>query len=110
MRVPWAFLRFVAETQFSHGARSISNLVDLIPLATEQAVSLDFTNLGLPLNSEKDLKSSNLRYHIKEKPAVTIKRWQDLSNTTSLVICAYSDNFWHRGFDWLKNELRKSSI
>jgi hypothetical protein len=85
--VPWALLRFVAETKFRYGVRSISHLIDLIPFKDFKEGTLQTADLHLPLETSEDLKSSSLASHLIEKggPAAVVKRWNSLrSHETSV--------------------------
>jgi hypothetical protein len=77
-KIPWAFLKFVSETRFRYGVRSISHLIDLIPSHDEKKKSLTVDDLQLPLNSAKALKASSLAYHLnaEDGPAQIIDVWK----------------------------------
>jgi hypothetical protein len=85
--VPWAFLRFVAETRFRYGVRSISHLIDLIPAPDGEKAALEVKDLKLPLNEVKALKESSLAYHIiaEDGPAAVIESWKNLKSTEASV-------------------------
>lgn len=105
--VPWALLRFVAEIKFSHGARSIANLIDSIRPQTELDGTLKLEDLRLPLGSESSLNESNLRYHIDGEASQAVATWSKLSQTTALVRCARPDSFLGRAFDFFLQESRR---
>jgi hypothetical protein len=107
--VPWALLRFVADTKFSHGARSIANLVDSIRPETDQVETLEIKDLRLPLDSEVSLSASNLRYHIEEDLSGAVQAWNKLSKTSALVKCSQPDSFLRRALQFLIEEMRKNS-
>jgi hypothetical protein len=85
--VPWALLRFVAETKFRYGVRSISHLIDLIPFKDFKEGTPQIADLQLPLETVQELQSSSLASHIVENrgPVVVVKRWNRLRpNETSV--------------------------
>jgi len=102
IKVPWALLRFIIDTPFKHGARSLFTLIDLIPPPSEPAKELRLEELHLPLDSVDAFKSSNLIFHIKgSNPNAVVAKWQALAKTGALVTCAYGDNILTR---LLRNE------
>jgi hypothetical protein len=78
--VPWALLRFVAETKFRYGVRSISHLIDVIPFKDFEKGTLLTGDLRLPLETAEDLTSSSLASHLIERggPPAVVKRWNNL--------------------------------
>lgn len=88
--VPWSLLKFIGETKFSYGIRSIALLVDLIPYPKELIGRISMDELKLPLNSTNELKCSALAYHIepseedKDVDGI-INRWKRISNTNAFV-------------------------
>ena len=112
-RVPWALLRFIADTKFKHGSRSIATLLDLIPLMNAKTTDLKLEDTRLPLDSENDLTSSSLIYHLADATAAeTVTRWSDLSKTTTLVAVAEEEGVLTRLVDhflkepWFKREFK----
>jgi hypothetical protein len=98
VHIPWALLRFVSDTTFRHGVRSITNLVDLIAKEAFRDESLDVASLDLPLETEEKLASSHLSYHIIATDVSTlVKQWNTNSKCTELVKVADLDNKWNRG-------------
>lgn len=96
-KVPWALLRFIAMTHFQHGARSMTNLIDLIPSPNGPIDTLQFDDLHLPLSDESTFTSSNLVYHIAaSNPAEVVNLWKSLMKRKTLVTCAYPENFVSR--------------
>jgi DNA replication protein DnaC len=85
--VPWAFLKFVAETKFRYGVRSISHLIDLIPSQAADKVSLAIGDLQLPLSNPKALKASSLAFHLvaEDGPAAIIESWKAAKANDVLV-------------------------
>jgi hypothetical protein len=85
--VPWALLNFIGKTKFRYGVRSITHLIDLIPLPEEINEKLTLEDLQLPLNTEKELKGSSLAYHIKVENDIAsiIEEWGRLKKYDSFV-------------------------
>jgi len=88
--VPWALLKFVGETNFRYGVRSITLLIDSIPYSDQIFDKLDISDIQLPLSSENELKTSNLAYHIvpsedDQDIAGIIKRWSLIKDCKTLV-------------------------
>lgn len=86
--VPWAFLRFVADTRFRYSVRSISNLIDLIPAIDKEKTTLEMPDLQLPLDVVDQLKASSLATHLiaEDGPAAVIERWNKLKSINVAVI------------------------
>jgi hypothetical protein len=86
-KVPWALLKFVSDTKFQYGVRSITNLVDSIDRVnlTDGAVRLN--DLIFPFRHEKTLKESHLPIHIREQDGVSgiVGRWKSLCACDKLV-------------------------
>jgi hypothetical protein len=61
--VPLSLVRFIANTEFRYGVRSVAHLIDLLPY-TKGLAHLELSQLGLPLGNAGDLKSSSLAYHL----------------------------------------------
>ena len=100
--VPWALLRFIVETKFRHGARSVSTLVDQIGAPSTTNKELRLESLALPFYSVDSFVSSSLVFHIRmPSPEKVVARWQSLARNTSLVTCAYEDTIWTR---FIRNE------
>jgi hypothetical protein len=85
--VPWSLLKFVADTKFQHGVRSISHLVDLIPSKDGELEALRGKDLRLPLNTVSALKLSSLAYHLlaEDGPAAVVEAWQQLKSNETAV-------------------------
>lgn len=85
--VPWAFLKFIAETKFRYGVRSISHLIDLIPSQVQDKKALDVSELQLPLSNAKALKGSSLAFHLvaEDGPAAVIETWKNAKASDALV-------------------------
>ncbi len=114
--VPWALLRFVAETRFRYGVRSISHLIDLIPSDDEQKTTLKMEELKFPLDSVKALKGNSLAFHLiaEDGPAAVIETWRRLkSSRTSVRFLAPNnvefDEYLQRVFEKEANRLKAQS-
>lgn len=85
--VPWALLRFIANSQFRYGVRSITHLIDLIPKISDDSVELKLKDLNLPLSSVEALKKNSLAYHFisEDGPAEIIRNWDEIRKTDILV-------------------------
>jgi hypothetical protein len=66
--VPIGLLRFIHQTEFRYGVRSIHHLIDEIPFKKD-AVSLQPGDLQLPMDSVKKLSESSLAYHLIQDTA-----------------------------------------
>lgn len=87
---PWALLKFVAETKFRYGVRSIALLIDTIPYSSEIIDKLTINDLKLPLSKEIEIKKSNLAYHIITSDndgdiSGIIARWNNINKYDTLV-------------------------
>jgi hypothetical protein len=104
--IPWALLRFVSDTTFRHGVRSITNLVDLIAKEAFQDGKLDLASLDLPLGSEEDLTASHLSFHIIEQNVVNLlEKWKENSKCKELVQVADKDTKLSRVLNVALDEL-----
>jgi len=85
--VPRSLLRFVAHTAFRYHARSMAHLVDLIDSAAFVDRKLDREKLGLPLNTEAALSSSNLSLHLldKDKGFGIVSRWKEFDKDPTVA-------------------------
>jgi DNA replication protein DnaC len=107
--VPWAFLRFVAETRFRYGVRSLSHLIDLIPAPEHGKAALDVKDLKLPLNDVKTLKQSSLAYHIiaEDGPAAVVENWKNLKSNEVSAKFKHTEPF---SFTEFLSFLRKAAV
>jgi predicted AAA+ superfamily ATPase len=106
LRVPWALLRFIADTKFKHGSRSIATLLDLIPMTNTTSGELALDELTLPLSSESALINSCLIFHLKETTVKeTIKCWTSLSASAAVVTIAKAETGWTRLLGLAEKEL-----
>ncbi|OHB62268.1 MAG: hypothetical protein A2Y76_05360 [Planctomycetes bacterium RBG_13_60_9] len=86
--VPWALLNFISRTTFRYGVRSISNLIDHIPLMSRGVQRLRVANLkALPLGNTEAIKVSDLAHHIisEDGPAAVEGLWRRLRAISKLV-------------------------
>jgi hypothetical protein len=98
--IPWALLRFVGDTRFKNGSRSISSLLELIPHSACTSGSLNLAELKLPLGSAEELTKSSLIYHISAStPGDVTQAWENLAKSSSMVKVADPDSFWTRLFE-----------
>ncbi len=79
--MPRCLLRFVAQTSFRYGVRSIAHLIDLIGNGAFRNATLKGGALGLPFTSEESLRDSSLRLHLLDKDQVfgIVNRWKEFS-------------------------------
>jgi len=70
--VPWALLKFISNTKFRYGVRSIAQLIDLIPFSEDCKNQITVDNLKLPLKTLIALKRSSLPYHLLTSDAEEI--------------------------------------
>jgi hypothetical protein len=77
---PLSLIRFIADTEFRYGVRSVAHLVELVPHSRE-LTHLVASKLGLPLGKKEELKSSSLAYHLlSEDQAVgVVNFWKECS-------------------------------
>jgi len=93
---PVALLRFIANTEFRYGVRSIAHLIDMIPFV-EDATKLTTRMLHLPLQDAKELKKSSLAYHLlNEDMALGVARaWRESAAAkTSVLISSDAIEFY----------------
>jgi len=88
--VTWSLLKFIGETKFRYGVRSIALLIDLIPQDSLKDNCIQIGSLNLPLKSVSSIKNSVLAYHIlpseKDKDVSgIIERWHKISNYSTMV-------------------------
>ena len=90
-RVPLALLRFISQSEFRYGARSIAQLVDLIP-HKNKAQQISLKDLGLPLANPSQLKESPLAYHLQHEDQAfgIVKVWDEASTTKASAYIASS--------------------
>lgn len=84
--VPWALLKFISNTKFRYGVRSIAQLIDLIPFSADCLKKITAEDLKLPLKSTTSLKGSSLPYHLLTNDAEEIvERWNKAIMHKTLV-------------------------
>lgn len=76
--VPWSLLRFVADTRFRYGVRSIAHFVDMLATDCVQDSQMLIQRLGIPLHDARALLETSLAYHLIAKtfPSEIEKRWE----------------------------------
>jgi DNA replication protein DnaC len=84
---PWALLRFVAQTKFRYGVRSIMNLIDLIPWKDSGVGTLLPKDLHLPLDTEPALQASTLAYHLCANGGAKalVETWNEVRSVDTTV-------------------------
>jgi hypothetical protein len=65
--VPRALLRFISQTSFRYGVRSIAHLIDEISIDAFRNNNLIANALSLPVSSEELLQGSSLKFHLVHK-------------------------------------------
>jgi len=85
--LPRALLRFIAQTTFRYGVRSIAHLVDIIESKCFRNGRLKKEALGLPIASEEVLQESSLRLHLldKDQGFGIVNRWKEFSKDKMVV-------------------------
>lgn len=88
--IPVSLLRFVANTKFRYGVRSLAHFIDLIqPFSsdTEDKKQLLPAQLRFPLNSISALRDSSLAYHVfsEDGAAAIIDHWKEASSDKASV-------------------------
>ena len=85
--IPRSLLRFIAETKFRYGVRSIAHLIDLIGTDAFRNGSLKQTSLDLPFANEPELQQSSLKLHLldKDQGFGIVNRWKKLSKDKLIV-------------------------
>jgi hypothetical protein len=79
--VPRCLLRFISQTSFRYGVRSIAHLIDIIDSGALRNHILRADRLGLPFTEEKALRESSLRLHMldKDQGFGIVNRWKEFS-------------------------------
>jgi hypothetical protein len=85
--LPRSLLRFIAETRFRYGVRSIAHLIDLIGSDTFRKGVLKISAPGLPFSSEKMLQQSSLKLHLldKDQGFGIVNRWKEFSRDKAVA-------------------------
>lgn len=86
-RMPRSLLRFIAQTTFRYGVRSIAHLIDIIESNAFSNNILRSEALGLPIESEDALQDSSLKLHMidKDQGFGIVNRWKEFSKDKTLV-------------------------
>ena len=86
-QVPRSLLRFIAQTLFRYGVRSIAHLIDLIGNDAFRNGVLKGNALGLPFINEELLQNSSLKLHLldKDQGFGIVNRWKELSRDKATV-------------------------
>lgn len=103
--ISWALLKFIAETKFKYGVRSIAYFIDLITNKLINKNQLTIEDLKrLPFNSVSEFRKSILVYHIVLNKSMTIakiiSKWGNLMKNNSLVTVSkkISNTWWDVDF------------
>lgn len=88
--VPLSLLRFVANTKFRYGVRSLAHFIDLIqPFASnaQNMKQLLPAQMQFPLNSISALRNSSLAYHVfsEDGAAAIVDHWKEASSDKASV-------------------------
>lgn len=85
--VPRWLLRFIAQTTFRYGVRSIAHLIDVIESESFDNKALKGGSLGLPIVSEEALQESSLKLHLldKDQGFGIVNRWEELTKDEAVV-------------------------
>jgi DNA replication protein DnaC len=85
--IPRSLLRFIAQTTFRYGVRSIAHLIDVIESDAFDNKALKANALGLPIVSETALQESSLRLHLldKDQGFGIVNRWKEVSKDKAVV-------------------------
>lgn len=86
-KVPWALLKFVSDTKFRYGVRSISNLVDSIQRVELRNGTLELQDLKCPFDNPDSFQESHLPIHVCDEKGVQglVSRWTSLRACSKLV-------------------------
>lgn len=86
-KVPWALLKFVSDTKFRYGVRSISNLVDSIQRVELRNGTLELKDLKCPFDNPDSFQESHLPIHVCDEKGVQglVSRWTSLRACGKLV-------------------------
>ena len=86
-QMPRSLLRFIAQTTFRYGVRSIAHLIDIIESDAFDNNILKSEALGLPIDSEDALQDSSLKLHLidKDQGFGIVNRWNEFSKDKTLV-------------------------
>lgn len=85
--LPRSLLRFIAQTTFRYGVRSIAHLIDVISSEALNNKTLKTEALGLPITTEEALQDSSLKLHLldKDQGFGIVNRWKEFSKDRTMV-------------------------
>lgn len=85
--VPRSLLRFVAQTRFRYGVRSIAHLIDVIDVKAINEKSLNAEAMNLPFDDEKILHASSLSLHLLDESEAfgIVSRWRECSKDDTIL-------------------------
>lgn len=91
-RIPNALLKFITNTNFRYGIRSITQIIDMLPYK-EDSEEIKLSEINLPLGSAKAIKESIFAYHFihEEQENGVAENWKKYSEDESLITI-FSDN------------------
>jgi hypothetical protein len=85
--IPRSLLRFIANTKFRYGVRSIAHFIEIIDSRAFRDGSLRIAELHLPLMSESALQDSSLKLHLldKDQGFGIVNRWKEFAKDKKTV-------------------------
>lgn len=96
--IPRSLLRFIAQTKFRYGVRSIAHLIDVIESSAFNNKILKGQSLGLPITTEAALQESSLKLHMldKDQGFGIVNRWKEFSKDKTVVNLSEANplRFW----------------
>ena len=101
--VPWALLRFVSETKFRYGVRSITHFIDAIPSVDGKVTTLTLKNVKLPIDNVSQLAKSPIAPHLISGNGLSpiVARWKKLQQCSTSVkfgVESGRSTFWWKIF------------
>lgn len=95
MKLPRSLLRFIAQTSFRYGVRSIAHLIDLIDSKAVRNKALRGESMRLPITTESVLEESSLKLHLLDKDLGygIVNRWKGFSKDNVIVDLSESTPF-----------------
>jgi hypothetical protein len=85
--IPRSLLRFIGQTTFRYGVRSIAHLIDVIHGDAFKSRPFKAKAFGLPLSTETDLQNSSLKLHFvdKDQGFGIVNRWKECADDNAIV-------------------------